>query len=657
MDCIVNADDFGLSESVNRAICEGFSRGVIQRTTLLVNMPYTEQAVELARENGFEGCVGLHINLVEGRPLTQECRDNRVLCDENGEFTGTFHYSIKKRFILDKATTEAIAKETEAQIRRFIELGLPLRHADSHRYIHTYYSAAKVIIPLLVKYGFDSVRISRNMTGSDSSLPFRIYKKLFNGYLVKHGLAASDLFGSTDDYMRFIEKNPILDGDVELMTHPDIAEGEFVDLTDGKTVPFLTKVQASHEHLQLTPVGDKRASMLVLIHHDHIGGAATSLANFLVSIDYTRFKVDLLYNEDYGRSPLIPDEVVVLPQARKHRSGNIANVLGKVFNPAYVIAFIRAQYSKKVKHNNVHAVQIMSAQGCRYSKRIRKHYDVAVSYDLTWSSFYMMKYVDADKKYIWHHDDYEAIGYKIREDRRCFDKCDGLVFVSTQCRDKFAGLYPEYAQKCFYMPNITAAAPLKIRAREKVELPFERKDGVVYFITVARVVFRHKGMDRVIRAFSRLRDDGLLDRFHWTIVGDGEDFGALVSLISENHLEDHVCLLGVKTNPIPYLQLFDAFLLPSHYEGKPMAITEGQIMGIVPIVTRYTSAGEQIENGVDGLIFDNDDEAIYQGLHKLALDPDVLTPMREKVKERTYSNEKDIEYFYRILNQTGFDRF
>ena len=96
------------------------------------------------------------------------------------------------------------------------------------------------------------------------------------------------------------------------------------------------------------------------------------------------------------------------------------------------------------------------------------------------------------------------------------------------------------------------------------------------------------------------------------------------------------------------MKKFDAMLLPSRYEGKPMVVTEGFIMGLVPIVARYTSAGEQIQNGVDGLIFENNDEALYQGLKTVLEDPKALDRMREYIKKHDYGNEKEIEKFDKL---------
>ena len=76
MNAIVNADDFGLNQSVNRAIAESFRNGLCLNTTLIVNMPYADEAVEIAYKEGFSDRVGLHLNLTEGVPLTEPIREN-----------------------------------------------------------------------------------------------------------------------------------------------------------------------------------------------------------------------------------------------------------------------------------------------------------------------------------------------------------------------------------------------------------------------------------------------------------------------------------------------------------------------------------------------------------------------------------------------------
>ena len=70
MGLIVNADDFGRSESVNRAICEAFEKGRVNSTTLMANMPAAKEAYELAKKGGFADKVGIHLNITEGMPMS-----------------------------------------------------------------------------------------------------------------------------------------------------------------------------------------------------------------------------------------------------------------------------------------------------------------------------------------------------------------------------------------------------------------------------------------------------------------------------------------------------------------------------------------------------------------------------------------------------------
>lgn len=218
MKFIINADDFGLSGNTNQAIASCFREGLINRTTIMVNMPCADEARQIAVDNNFFNAVGLHINLVEGPAMSEACRVNRTLCDDHGNFLGSFHLSLKKRFLLDRETTAAIAAEAEAQIQKYLAMGFPLMHADSHQYVHTYHSVANPVLPLLKRYGFKTVRLSRNLPGNDLSLPFAIYKGLFNRRL--RAFSTTEYFGSMDDWLAFRQRQLPAQGVAEIMVHP-----------------------------------------------------------------------------------------------------------------------------------------------------------------------------------------------------------------------------------------------------------------------------------------------------------------------------------------------------------------------------------------------------------------------------------------------------
>ncbi len=217
----VNADDFGISSSVSEAICECFFKGLISDTTIMVNMPGAKAATAMAEKYGFKDRVGLHLNLTAGVPFTHAIQKCPEFCDLSGNFNAAFHLSNKGRLILDARHREALSAEVEAQIREFIKLGYTRLHLDSHHHVHTDLSVWSVVAPALKKYGFRSVRISRNIYCANErpGVIKRVYKSIFNARIASADLSASDYFGSGPDYDA--SKDRLRAGaSVEIMVHP-----------------------------------------------------------------------------------------------------------------------------------------------------------------------------------------------------------------------------------------------------------------------------------------------------------------------------------------------------------------------------------------------------------------------------------------------------
>jgi len=153
---IVNADDFGLTAGVNRAIVEGHQRGVITSTTVMVNMPGFAEAVRLARENPQLG-IGLHFNITQGRPVADAAKV-RSLLNAQGEFTGT-STTLAGRSILGQLRTEEVIIELRAQLEKALDAGLTLTHADSHKHAHALPQVFAALARTLPEYGVGAVRM------------------------------------------------------------------------------------------------------------------------------------------------------------------------------------------------------------------------------------------------------------------------------------------------------------------------------------------------------------------------------------------------------------------------------------------------------------------------------------------------------------------
>ena len=650
---IVNADDYGYNESVNEAIRTCFSRGLINRTTVMVNMPQSENAYKIACDNGFLENVGLHLNLTEGKALSDECAKSE-LCDENGYFKGTFHHEYKARFYLKKSVRKAIYAEAEAQIKKFFDMGFVLRHLDSHNYTHSYLSVYSQVKKLLKKYNFTSSRISRNIPENSFSLFFKVYKFFFNRdikNLKVNGtkLNTTEYFGSFQD-LEDTGNIGFYKNDIEIMTHPDFINGILYDNTLPTPHPFKDEKWQNDNDIVLENNSGKKIKLFIAFIQAHIGGAMTSLVNFVNAIDTDKYDVDLMFYQNNGRHG-IKEEINILPQGMMHEKFSFSNLITKTLSPIYVISKIKEFWARRIKHNKHKAVQIMSSVGCRYSRPNEKEYDVAISYELSWPMNYINQRIKAKKKLVWHHMDYVNAGFDINIDRKTFNNFDGLVFVSEETGRIFAENYPEFKDKIYYMPNLLSSEYVLNKNNVEVSLPFENCENKIKFLSVSRINYTEKGYDRAVDVFERLHKEGLLNNVCWTIIGKGDFLDDLKSRIKQKGLENHIKPIGAKENPIPYMAKADALLLPSRNEGKPMVVTESFIMGLVPVVTKYSSANEQIENGVDGLVFENSEEGLYKGLKDLISNPTKIEQLKNNVVSKNYGNENKISLFYDIINK------
>ncbi|MCR5651535.1 MAG: ChbG/HpnK family deacetylase [Lachnospiraceae bacterium] len=234
---IINADDFGISREVNAAVCECFSNYMITSATLMVNMPFCDEAVALSKERGFEERVGIHLNLTSGEPLTDGIRCYRCFCGPDGLFNAAFQKNTATRLKLTREESSVMAAEIEAQLVKYMQYGLPDHHLDSHHHVHTDPSVIKVLMPLMKKYGIRSVRLSRNMYRKMSFLK-AWYKKRYNRSLARSGVFTTDYFGSFKDFSAVyedLEENSL----TEIMVHP--MYDRYGKLVDTKTDMYYEK--------------------------------------------------------------------------------------------------------------------------------------------------------------------------------------------------------------------------------------------------------------------------------------------------------------------------------------------------------------------------------------------------------------------------------
>lgn len=196
-------------------------------------------------------------------------------------------------------------------------------------------------------------------------------------------------------------------------------------------------------------------------------------------------------------------------------------------------------------------------------------------------------------------------------------------------------------------------AYIRQMAREPLNASEMLADGAVRLLSIGRFC-RAKNFDNVPDICRRLIGAGL--NIKWYLIGYGGDEGLIREKIIETGMEDRVIILGKKENPYPYIKACDLYVQPSRYEGKCVAVREAQMLGKPVVITNYVTAGSQLTDGVDGVIVPMDNKGCAEGIAKVLRNKELRQKLTENTKKQDYSNAKELEKIYRILEEQHEDK-
>jgi predicted glycoside hydrolase/deacetylase ChbG (UPF0249 family) len=153
---ILNADDFGLTPGINRAIAELHSAGALTSATLMANGPAFDDAIRIAHAQPSLG-IGCHIVLTDGIPLSPPETIPTLL----GPDRKSFRASVTDFFaavLLGRVSPADIFRETQAQIDRIQQQGIPLTHIDTHKHTHILPQIARPLLDAAERSGIQAIR-------------------------------------------------------------------------------------------------------------------------------------------------------------------------------------------------------------------------------------------------------------------------------------------------------------------------------------------------------------------------------------------------------------------------------------------------------------------------------------------------------------------
>ena len=361
--------------------------------------------------------------------------------------------------------------------------------------------------------------------------------------------------------------------------------------------------------------------ILFLIHDLGHGGAEKVLVNLVNNMDHSKFDITVMALFGGG-----VNEQFLKPHIRyraifKHTFRGNSHVM-KLFSPEMLHKwFIKERYDIEVSYLEGPSARIIS--GCPH-----KHTK-------------LVSWIHAEQ----HTAKRASISFRsYGEALRCYDRFHRTVCVSEYVKRDFSSIYPTLSNLCvLYNTNETA----QIIEKSAEDAPI-RQDAFTW-CGVGKLL-TSKGFDRMIRIQKRLTDEGY--NTHFYALGEGPQRNALEAMVKDLGCEESVTFLGYQTNPYKYVAKCDLFVCASHAEGFSTAATEALIVG-TPVCTVEVSGMKEMlgSHNEYGIVTENDDEALYQGIKKLLDNPELLEHYRHQaaLRGKDFRTEETVKAVEQML--------
>jgi glycosyltransferase involved in cell wall biosynthesis len=196
---------------------------------------------------------------------------------------------------------------------------------------------------------------------------------------------------------------------------------------------------------------------------------------------------------------------------------------------------------------------------------------------------------------------------------------DKVIYVSRRVRDDAVAIGAAPSSSIVVENGIDLTKWSASVDRNAVRRGLATPTDATLVVTVGRLT-PQKGIDVLLQALSET--PAASGTVHAWIVGDGPEYRTLKDQVQEKNLGDRVRLLGQRADVPALLAASDIFVLPSRYEGMPLAVIEAMASGLPCIVTRIGGNPELVEDGRTGwTVAPDDSNALAERLSKLIADP------------------------------------
>lgn len=394
-----------------------------------------------------------------------------------------------------------------------------------------------------------------------------------------------------------------------------------------------------------------KKKLLFVIDSLNCAGAEKSLTTLLNLIDYKNYEVDLqLFSYGGEFENLLPRETNLLDKLKytKFTEKSIKENLISIRNIEDIKmlkARIKFSYTIRKKHyTNPEKARLFWQINSNVIEESNIKYDIAISYAQGIPTFYVADKVNSEKKFAWVNTSYTLDKINKNFQKQFYKKYDNIVAVSDSARDIFIETFNEYKHKIKVIYDINDYN--FISKMSNINKGYEDDFKGIKILTVGRLTMQ-KGYDLALDACKRLRDEGI--NFRWYALGRGPFENDMKQYIKSNNLEDNFKLLGVKSNPYPYIKNCDIYVQTSRYEGFGLAIAEARMLNKPVITTEFDSVYNQMIQEKNGLVVKMSGEAIYKGIKRIIEDEKLKNNIVEYLKNEKKGNIEELDKFYELI--------
>ncbi len=388
---------------------------------------------------------------------------------------------------------------------------------------------------------------------------------------------------------------------------------------------------------------DKRRKIKVLFVIESLGcgGAEKSLVSLLSLLDRQEYDLSIwMIHPEGAFKSLLPNDVTVVARPRYNAFEST------LFRLSGVLYSVVRRWNKIVARTEYWGETYYKCRGW-IIKAPKGKWDVVFAYHQGLVTYIVAEKFRNCKKVGWVNADIFKTGYNIAYNANFYRQYDCICPVSDILHSLMDERMPEFSPK--YLTVWDIINPSVTRELSKQPAPnLKTSSDECVFVTTGRL-HALKGYDMAVEAARFLKKKCL--KFKWYFIGEGAERRNIENLIITYELQEHVILLGLQTNPYPYMAQADVYVQTSRHEGFGMTIAEAKILGLPIVSTNFDVVYNQIEHEKNGLIADMVGEKIGEQILRLVQDDGLRERIRSAVmKEENTTSQTEVKKVEKLID-------